>query len=797
MFRLNFKIALRNLWKNRGYTFINLAGLSIAMASCILIFIFVRYQLSFDQQFLHKDRVFRVVTNWKDQNGDGATKGVPLPLAATLRQDFPQLEKVAAIQSSGGQITVADASGKVTYKDEPELFYAEPEFFEILDCNWLTGKPLSALKKPNTVVLSEEKAVKYFGGWQQAVGKTLHFKNEPDLTVAGVFKNNPQNSSFPLQVVISYVNYANKASKSWSYIGSSSECYFLLKNGTRLEDAAAQLQKLSQKIYKNLPEGNEQYFSIQPLSDIHKNPKYGNFAHKIMETGQLYGLMFIGLFLMLTACINFINLATAQAISRSKEVGVRKVMGSGRGQLVMQFLGETITVTTIALLIACVLAEIALPHMQNLFNENISFSLLEYPVIFLFLIGLVLTVSFFAGFYPAMVMSGFSPALAIKNKVSNKTGGGLGLRKVLVVMQFTITIILVIATIVVLKQMNYMRNKPLGFSPEAVASVKLPTDSLSRLKYTNFKERVVKLPGVNSVSYFDVPPSSGNVSETNFWLNGLQVETYQVRVMHGDAQYFDTFGLKMVAGKVLPKSDTTNAYVVNQTFLSKVAIKDPELALGKLLTINGVTAPIVGVMRDFNDKSLHEDISPIAISSAQTDYYRMAVKIDNKAMLSSMKKIEQLWNNTFQDDVYESGFVNDEINAYYETEKVMGILFEVFSGVIIFISFTGLFGLISFVASQRTREVAIRKVLGATDFELVSLLNGSFLMMVFIANITAWPVAYIFVDRWLAGFAYRINLSAWPFIAAMAASMTITFITVSIRSYKSAKTNPVDALKYE
>jgi putative ABC transport system permease protein len=797
MFRLNFKIALRNLWKNKGYTFINIAGLAVGMASCILIFIFVSYQLSFDQQFEKKDRIFRVVTNWTDQNGEGATKGVPLPMAGTLREEFPQLEKVAAIQSSGGQITVPDAMGKVIYKDDAQVFYAEPDFFEVLDFSWLTTKPVAALKKPNTVVLSEEKAKLYFGSWQQAVGKTLHFKNKPDLTVAGVFKDNPENSSFPLNVVVSYASYKNSRNKSWTYIGSSSECYFLLKEGVRISDVEAQMEKLNHRIYKNLPKGNIQYFHIQPLEDIHQNAAYGNFAHKIMEKSQLYGLVFIGAFLMLTACINFINLATAQAVSRSKEVGVRKVMGSRKGQLVMQFLGETVTVSMIALLIACVIAEVALPHMENLFNEKISFNLFSNPVIFLFLAGLVLIVSFFAGFYPALVMSGFSPALAIKNKVSPQTAGGLGLRKILVVLQFTITIILVIATIVVLKQMTYMRNKPLGFNPEAVASISLPADSLSRQKYTHFKERLLQLPGVQNASYFDVPPSSENVSETNFSLNGIKVEQYQVRTMFADAQYFDTFGLQLVAGKVLPKSDTTNAYIVNQTFLRRTAIKHPEEALGKMLTVHGITAPIVGVVKDFNDKSLHEEISPIAISSSNIEYYRMAVKMDSKAMLPAMKEVAKIWNSTFPDDVYEAHFVNDDINDYYETEKVMGVLFKVFSFVIIFISLTGLFGLISFVAAQRTREVAIRKVLGASDFELVSLLNGSFLLMVFIANIAAWPLAYIFADKWLSSFAYRIDLSIWPFIIAMAASMIVTFFTVSIRSYKSARTNPVDALKYE
>ena len=797
MFRLNLKIALRNLWKNKGYTFINITGLSIGMASCILIFIFVRYQVSFDQQFENKDRIYRGVTDWKSANGNvDATQGVPIPFAEAMRTHFPQFEKAAAIRAARGIIMVNDPYGKVTFKEKERAYYAEPDFFDIFNFTWLAGEPHGALSKPNTVALSEEKATKYFGDWHKAMGQTLTFKKGQPLKVTGIFKDMPENCSVPLQVVISYVSYDRANTKSWSWVSSNSECYLLLKKGLHIGDLDKAFTKFQSTVYKNSNNGEVQYHSFQSLNDIHYNSRYGNFSGKTMEKKELYGLTIIGAFLLLTACINFINLATAQAVNRSKEVGVRKVMGSGRRQLIMQFLGETVTITLIAVLIACVLTEVALPYMQNLFKEEISFSLLEHPVIFLFLVSLVLVVSFLAGFYPAMIMSGFSPALAIKNKVIVHSGG-LGLRQVLVVVQFAITIILIISTLIILKQMNYMRQKPLGFNPDAVAVVAMPEDSLSKIKYDNFKARLLNMPGINAVSYFDTPPSSNDVSETDFSVNGKDIKDFQVRTMHVDMEYFSTFGVKLIAGKLLTKSDTTNAYVVNEAFLRRMSFPDPQAVLGKLLKVDGATARVVGVVRDFNDKSLHEEISPIVISSAKANYYNIAVKMDSKQMVNVMKEVEQLWNTTFPDDVYSGQFINEDLDQYYATEIVMGVLFRVFSCVIIFISFIGLFGLISFVASQRTREVAIRKVLGASNFELVKMLNGSFLLMVFLSNIVAWPLAYLFIRSWLSGFAYRIDLSIWPFALAMLISMGITLVTVSFRSYKAAQTNPIDALKYE
>ncbi|MGY0036367.1 ABC transporter permease [Pedobacter sp. NJ-S-72] len=405
-------------------------------------------------------------------------------------------------------------------------------------------------------------------------------------------------------------------------------------------------------------------------------------------------------------------------------------------------------------------------------------------------------VSLLAGFYPALIISGFSPALAIKNKIAVNSGN-MSLRKILIVIQFSITIILIIGTVVILQQMDYVHKKSLGFNTNAIAMMNVPADSLSQTKYNTFKERAQQINGVQLISYCQRPPLSGDVSSTNFTYNGHKNDDFELRTSMADADYFKVFDLKLIAGKIFLKSDTNNGYVVNETFLKKMSIINPQDAIGKILLQNGQKVPIVGVVRDFNDKSLKEHISPLAIFSQKNAYYKIAVKMDKDQLMPAMNKMEALWNSTFPNGIYSIEFVNDDINRYYESERVMGILFRVFAGIIIFISFIGLFGLISFVATQRTKEVAIRKVLGASTLELVKMLNGSFLLMVFIANLVAWPLAYLFVSKWLSGFAYCIDLSIWPFVLAFVLSMLITLITVSIRSYKAAVANTIDALKYE
>jgi ABC-type antimicrobial peptide transport system permease subunit len=448
-----------------------------------------------------------------------------------------------------------------------------------------------------------------------------------------------------------------------------------------------------------------------------------------------------------------------------------------------------------ALLIACVVVELVIPGLQNLIGIQAAFSLFRYPVIFLFFGTLIVGVAALAGFYPALVMSGFSPALAIKNKITINSGN-LNLRKILVVVQFAITIILIISTLVIMKQMEYVRNQSIGFDSEGVLMVNMPADSLGQIQKKTFINKLAVIPGVKMLSNCAQAPMSSRNNTTNFFINGVENKDFEVRLSQADPDYFKLFDLKVIAGKIYAKSDTMNGFVVNETFLKKIHVKDPHDALGKVITI-GQSAPIVGVVKDFNDHSLKEEISPLIIYQRASGYYQMAIKIEGNQSLKISREIEKLWAVSFPQGMYHGIFLNEDINKFYKGEQIMGVMFRAFAGLIIFISFIGLFGLISFVASQRTKEVAIRKVLGASTLELVKMLNSSFLLMVFIANLVAWPLAYLFVKKWLAGFAYQMELNIWPFALAMCISMFITLITVSIRSYKAAVANTIDALKYE
>ena len=766
------------------------------MASCILIFIFVRFQLSFDDGYKNENRIYRAVTDWKYNSFDDYSSGVPLPFTSAARNEIAGIEKIGAIIKGGNVIHVKNKEGREIIKSREDIYYAEPEFFEVLQIDWQYNKPAEALKEPNTVALSQATAIKYFGSTQNAIGKSITIGSKTEVRVTGIFKDMPQNSSFPLKIVISYKNFSDRNSNCWDCISSSQSSYVLLKEGVKSSDLQQTLEKFNKTHYADKKIAGNQVNRLQPLKEIHFSELYDNFAGSTINKHQIYSLSIIGLFLICTACINFINLNTAQAVNRSKEVGVRKVMGGKRKQLIIQFLTETFTLVILSLLFACILTELTIPAMQNLFKNEITFTLFGHPVIFVFMALLVIFVSFLAGFYPAMIISGFNPALALKNKVA-LNNNGLSLRKILVVVQFAITIILIIGTLVIVRQMEYFQQKPLGFSSGAVAMVDIPGDSTSKSKRDIFKDKIMQIPGVQMLSYCQDPPLSQSVNSTNFIFNGVANNDFEVRVCKADENYFKLFDLKIIAGKVFSKSDTTNGYVVNETFLKKVGIATPQAALGKMIKASNVDIPIVGVVKDYNDKSLKENISGLAISPDKNQYWRAAIKLEGNHLVPAMKQIEALWNVTFPNSVYGSVFVDERINSYYESEAITGILFKVFAGVIIFISFIGLFGLISFVAAQRTKEVAIRKVLGASTFELVKMLNGSFLIMVFLANLVAWPLAYLFVSKWLSTFAYRIELSIWPFVLAMCISMLITLITVTIRSYKAARANTIDALKYE
>ncbi|WP_448633709.1 ABC transporter permease [Pedobacter panaciterrae] len=800
MFYINIKIALRNLWKHRGYTFINTVGLSIGMTCALIIFLFIRQYLSADNFHPNADRIFRVVSLGNGTEGKVPMMGVPVPMAGALRTDFPQLEKVANLVQGYHLVEVVgeDRSTKQYYKEYGTAFYTDPAIFDIFNFPWALGEPAS-LNAPNHIALTQSTATQYFGNWQNAMGKKLKLNgDETFYEVTGIIKDLPKNTDFPIHLVISYQNFGNATSMRWNSVNMGHNCYVMVKPNTDIKQLQVQLDGYTKKYYDAKdPLSNTHLF--QPFSDVHLDSKFGNFSPRRYTPLQINSLRILGSLILLIACINFINMATAQAIGRSKEVGIRKVLGSNRKQLLFRFLAETFVITFVAITIACIATEIALPAVGNFLGQQIPFNILQYPVILAFILILWLAVSFLAGLYPAVFVSGYNPINALKNKISQGNKGIWSLRSVLLIFQFTITLIFIIGTLVVLKQIDYFKNKSLGFNNNAILQVDVPTDSISKTRFDTFKQKLLQRSGVEMVTYAYTPPSTSSNNFTSFYFNNSSQKTdFLLCNKPADEDYFKIFGLKMIAGKPLSKSDTVNGYILNETLLHKLHLKDPKDALGKYIQLNRrPLAQIIGVVKDFNNLSLHGDISPVIFYTSKEEYASAFVKLNPLHMQETVKEIGADFKSTFPDQFYEPSYYDEYIANYYIVEGKTAVLLSFFTSVAIFISCFGLFALISFVAVQRTKEMAIRKVLGATTIELISVLNQSFMKMIVIANLIAWPLAYILLNRWLQGFAYKIDLPMLPFVLAALGSIGIIVLTVALRTYKMTTANPVEALKYD
>lgn len=800
MLYINLKIAIRNLWKHRGHTFINTIGLAIGMTCALIIFLFIRQYLSADNFHPNADRIFRVVSMGSGTDGKVPMMGVPVPMADALRTDFPQLEKVANLVQGYHLVEIPgkDGTAKQHHKEYGTAFYTDPELFDIFNFPWLMGEPAS-LSAPNHVALTQSTAAQYFGNWRNAMGKKLRLSGEETFyEVTGIIKDLPKNTDFPIHLVISYQNFGNATSTRWNSVSMGHNCYVLLKPNTDIRQLQIQLDGYVKKYYDAKdPLSNSHLF--QPFADVHLDHKFGNFSPKQYTPVQINSLRILGSLILLIACINFINLATAQALSRSKEVGIRKVLGSNRKQLLVRFLAETFVITLLAITIACISTEIALPAVSNFLEQQISFSIIEYPVILIFILILWLTVSFLAGLYPAIIVSGYNPVNALKNRITSGSTRAWSLRSILLIFQFTVTLIFIIGTLVVLKQIDYFKSRSLGFNDHAILQVDIPTDSVSKTRFETFKQKLLQRSGVEMVTYAYTPPSTSTNNFTSFYFNNSPRKTdFLLCNKPADEDYFKMFGLKMIAGKPLSKSDTIKGYILNETLLHKLHFKNPEDALGKYIQLNRrAKAPVIGVVKDFNNLSLHGEISPVIFYTSKEEYQSAFIKLNPLHMQETVKEIGTDFTSIFPDQFYEPSYYDEYIANYYIVEEKTATLLSFFSSVAIFISCFGLFALISFVAVQRTKEMAIRKVLGATTFELISIMNQSFMKMIIIANFIAWPLTYILLNKWLQEFAYKIDLPLLPFVLSGLGSLGIIVTTVILRAYKMTTANPVEALKYE
>lgn len=807
MIKNYFKIAWRNISRHKGYSVINVAGLTIGIAACILIFVIIQYELSFDTFQPNYKNIYHVVTQAKSDGGLAYSPGIEVPATEALRLDFAHT-KVTAINSSyGSQVTIPDdgtlnGAGDKKFTENVGIMFIEPQFFDIFKATWLAGDKQS-LAKPNTVAIDRSSAIKYFGSWKNAMGKSLKMDNLLNLKVAGVIEDVQPNSDLPLKVLVSFItcklhpnNY--RVANNWNTLSSNHQVFMLLPSNQSANIINEQLKTFFQR-HAGSKGSNTVIQYLQPLSEMHFDTRFGDtLGDHITSVATLKTLSFIAILIIIMASINFINLSTAQSVGRSKEVGIRKVLGSSRKQLIVQVIGETTIIVVCAVIFALVIAKIALPYLKNIASVPDNISLLNTGSV-LFLIGVTIVVIALSGIYPALIVSGFKPVLALKNKITAASVGGIPLRRTLVVVQFAISQLLIIGTIVAVNQMDFVNKADLGFNKNAVLMLPGSTDSISLLKMQAFKQQLLQNAAVQSVSLVSDAPSSDNNSSTNFLFNHSKKDPgFPVFLKIADADYFKTFGLQFAAGKGYDVSDTMRQAVVNQTLLRKLGIQHDEDAIGKTFAFGDQKwVPICGVVKDFKTNSLRETLKPIIIFQRKTAESEAAVKIQTKNLIKTGESIQKLWEKTYPEYAYSGFFFDDSIVKFYKQENQLTLIYKVFAAIAIFISCLGLYGLVSFMAVQRTKEVGIRKVLGASTGSIVILFSKEFIILIAASFLIAVPAAWYLMTGWLQNFAYRISINAWIFVIAIAVSVIIAWLTVGYKAVRAAMVNPVKSLRSE
>ncbi len=804
MFKNYFKTAFRNLIRNKNYAIINIAGLAIGIAVCMTIFMIIQYQTSFDNFHANEGSIYRVLTEYHhaDSKDVFTGKGVPFGFPNALRTSFSQVESAAPVMADhDDQVMVLNSDNKTDkkFKESDGFFYADPTFFKIFNFPLLAGS-YESLKDPNNVLLSKETAEKYYGDWKNAIGKTFKINNSDVVKVSGILASIPVNTQFQLKAVVAFgTGYTKRFVTSTDYDGTSGDfgCYVLLKPGASSASLSSQLKAYSKKV-KSADNNDVQI--IQPLRDVHYDTQAGDFSNQTISHTMINILWLIAAFILLIACVNFINLSTAQAVNRAKEVGVRKVLGSNKWQLQLQFIAETFLIVLVSMILSLIITWFSVSYIGKILELPLNISGNNVLDIATFLGTICVTITVLAGFYPSVILSRYNPITALKSKLAAKSNSGISLRRGLVVFQFIIAQTLIIGTLIIVKQMNFFANQPLGFDKDAIVNIPVPTDSLNNTKLAYLKQQLVNVNGIQSVSFNSNTPvedNTDNWSMFEFDHSPKQVDFYSI-FKSADNDYVPTYKLPLIAGRNLEASDTMREFLVNEMLVKNLGITNPQDALNKEIKFSDkYKGNIVGVMKDFNTRSFRDGLAPMLITTTRTNYTQASVKLSTKDVATAMKSIEKIWNTTYPDFVYEYKFLDDKIAGFYKQENQLSYLYKIFAFIAIFLSCLGLYGLASFMAVQRVKEVGVRKVLGATAANIVYLFSKEFVLLITIAFAIATPIAWYFMNQWLQHFTFRIELSWWIFFAGGIASIIIALLTVSFQAIKAAVANPVKSLRTE
>ncbi len=812
-----FKVAFRSIFRNRLTAFINIAGLALAMACALLIYLYIFDEVSYDDYNSKADRIYRVTRDFKSPDGSVNLHlgHVAPPIGPLLKNDFGEIEELARTINYGLVIGLEENGELVKNFTEEHLFLAEPSIFKIFDINVKSGDPSKALDRPFTMMLSTSAAQKYFGDEAAAIGKRLRADNTFDLEVTGVFEDFPPQAHWHPEILVSFSTLENDniygrrgLESNWG--NNSFGTYFLLEKGADAKKLEAQLPAFLDKHYgpfaianfgapQDFVASKRTSLYMQKVTDIHLHSHLDSEVEVNGNINNVYMMGVIGLFIMLIAGFNFVNLSTARATKRSKEVGLRKVVGAIRWQLITQYLSESVLIAFLAMIISVAIARMGLSWLNQFTQKSLSMNFMQQPELLLGLGIVAIVVGVLAGIYPAFIVSGFRPALTLKGQQGSAKGKGL-IRKVLVVSQFSISVVLLIATAITIQQLDYLNSRDLGFDKDQV--VTLSYYSELDPNYETFQTELLRSSAIkNSGRSSRIPTGRllDSQGSPRLAMGDSLVDTgITTKNVSADWDFFPTYGIEVVAGRNFSKSiptDDSLAFIINETAATEYGLNSSHEAIGKDFSYGGVNGKVVGLVKDFHFESLHQNIIPIVFH--QGGYNVISVKIAGSNLQAGLEQIEKVWKEFIPNRPFEYRFLDERYQQLYDAEQKQSQLFTIFSGLAIFIACLGLFGLATFNTLQRVKEIGIRKVLGASVPTILGLLSREIVVLIIVANVIAWPIAWIFMKKWLASFAYHIEMNVLIYVVAAIVAVLIALITVSTQTIRAAMTNPSSTLRYE
>ncbi len=803
MLKNYLKIALRNSLKYKSYSLINIFGLAAGMACCLLILLYLQDELTFDAFHAKRDRIYRVNKTVVEESGEVThTAEMPGNFAPTLVQDFPEVESAVRLRPWWNEMLVSFGEKKLKID---HVVFTDSTFFQIFDFELVAGDRQRVLREPLTAVITEEVAQQFFGE-VDPIGKVLEGLFDMPLTVTGIAKKPPVHSHIQFNILISWATSTNSAYAdrfSWMnrWITQTAFTYALLAPGADPQALAAKFPAFMQRY---MARWADKYFPyLQPLSDVHL--KAANIPLQFqmnINAGNIqtvYILSFIAILILVIACINYMNLSTARATRRAQEVGLRKVVGAEKRQLILQFIGESFLLALIALALAAVLVELCLPTFSRLTQRQLVFEPTENLLLLVGMFGVTMLVGLAAGSYPAFILSSFQPAVVLKGAKASRLQGALS-RRALVVAQFFFSVLLIIATLVVYQQRQYMRAKNLGFQKEHVVMIDIPSSTI-RAQVQAFKNELLRHPNIRAAALASGGPAIGAMG-FDVLPEGLSRSfgtRFAVPTIGVDFDFAKTYGLEIADGRNFDLNFPTDssATLINETLAKQLGWDSPigkHLALG---TDNPVDLTVIGVVKDFHIRSVHQKIEPVLLYITSQRFNHFGVKLSGHDVAGTLQFIAETWRRFEDKHPFEYKFLDETFEKYYLAEERLTQTLGIFSALAIGIACLGLFGLAAFTAEQRTKEIGIRKVLGASVSGIIALLSKDFVKLVLLANFIAWPVAYFAMSKWLQNFAYRIDLGWWVFALAGLAALFIALLTVSVQAVKAALANPVNSLRYE